>query len=193
MDPVDLPEAFKKATYKQEMPINWCPSLRLGCNEEVVNGGCERCGTEVEMRVKNQWMLRSPPTLALLDDLELVDFIDRFKVQQRNWIGRSEGAEIDFPVVGTSEKLRVFTTRPDTIFGATYMVISPEHPLIDRFKDRISNFAELMAYREQAKKKSDFERAELAKDKTGVEIKGLKALNPATGEEIRFGSLTMSS
>lgn len=176
----------KGLAYKQEMPINWCPSCKIGlANEEVVNGGCERCGTEVEMRVKNQWMLKiTAYAQRLLDDLELVDYIDRVKVQQRNWIGRSEGAEIDFPVVGTSEKLRVFTTRPDTIFGATYMVISPEHPLIDRFKDRISNFAELMAYREQAKKKSDFERAELAKDKTGVEIKGLKALNPATGEEI---------
>ncbi|HHT72272.1 MAG TPA: leucine--tRNA ligase [Firmicutes bacterium] len=176
----------KGLAYKQEMPINWCPSCKIGlANEEVVNGGCERCGSEVEMRVKNQWMLKiTAYAQRLIDDLELVDYIDRVKVQQRNWIGRSEGAEVDFPVVGTPHKLRVFTTRPDTIFGATYMVISPEHPLLDEFKEQISNYAELMAYRDQAKKKSDFERAELTKDKTGVEIKGLRALNPATGNEI---------
>ncbi|NLM53416.1 MAG: leucine--tRNA ligase [Firmicutes bacterium] len=176
----------KGLAYKQEMPINWCPSCKIGlANEEVVNGSCERCGSGVEMRVKNQWMLKiTAYAQRLIDDLELVDYIDRVKVQQRNWIGRSEGAEVDFAVVGTSRKLRVFTTRPDTLFGATYMVISPEHPLIEEFKDRISNYAELAAYREQAKRKSDFERAELTKDKTGVEIKGLSALNPVTGKEI---------
>jgi len=176
----------KGLAYKQEMPINWCPSCKIGlANEEVVGGCCERCGAEVEMRVKNQWMLRiTAYAERLIEDLDLVDYIDRVKVQQRNWIGRSEGAEIDFPVVGTPHKLRVFTTRPDTIFGATYMVISPEHPLIDEFKDKIANYSELIAYREQAKKKSDFERSQLTKDKTGVEIKGLRALNPATGKEI---------
>lgn len=172
--------------YKDEMPINWCPSCKVGlANEEVVNGGCERCGAEVETRVKNQWMLRITKYAdRLIDDLELVDYIDRVKTQQRNWIGRSEGAEIDFEVVGTDRKLRVFTTRPDTLFGATYMVISPEHPMIDEFKDRIENFDDVTAYREQAKKKSEFERAALSKDKTGVELKGLTAINPATGQEI---------
>ena len=172
--------------YKHEMPINWCPSCKIGlANEEVVNGGCERCGAEVETRIKNQWMLRITAYAdRLIDDLELVDFIDRVKVQQRNWIGRSEGAEIDFDVVDTDHKLRVFTTRPDTLFGATYMVISPEHPMIDELKDRIENLSDVMEYREKAKKKSEFERAALAKDKTGVELKGLKAINPATGQEI---------
>lgn len=176
----------KGLAYKQEMPINWCPSCKIGlANEEVVNGGCERCGSEVVTRVKNQWMLRiTAYAERLIEDLDLVDYIDRVKIQQRNWIGRSEGAEVDFEVAGTDEKLRVFTTRPDTLFGATYMVISPEHPLIDKFQDRIENFEDLMAYREVAKKKSDFERAELSKEKTGVEIKGLRAINPVTEQEI---------
>lgn len=176
----------KGLAYKQEMPINWCPSCKIGlANEEVVNGGCERCGSEVVTRVKNQWMLRiTAYAERLIEDLDLVDYIDRVKIQQRNWIGRSEGAEVDFEVAGTDEKLRVFTTRPDTLFGATYMVISPEHPLIDKFQDRIENFEDLMAYREVAKKKSDFERAELSKEKTGVEIKGLRAINPVTEREI---------
>ena len=172
--------------YKSEMPINWCPSCKCGlANEEVVDGKCERCGTEVTRRVKSQWMLRiTNYAQKLLDGLENVDFIDRVKVQQRNWIGRSEGAEVNFQLTPVDEKLRVFTTRPDTLFGATYMVISPEHPLIDKYKDQITNYADIIAYREAAAKKSDFERTEMAKDKTGVQIEGIRALNPVNGKEI---------
>ncbi len=172
--------------YKAEMPINWCPRCKIGlANEEVVGGMCERCGHEVTRRVKKQWMLRiTAYAQKLLDGLDDVDFIDRAKAQQRNWIGRSEGCELDFAVSGTGETLRVFTTRPDTLFGATYMVLSPEHPLIDRLTDRIENLDELRAYREQAAKKSDFERTEMQKEKTGVQIGGLSAVNPATGKEI---------
>ncbi len=171
--------------YKQEMPINWCTSCKVGlANEEVVGGNCERCGSEVVRRVKSQWMLRiTDYAQKLLDGLEDVDFIDRVKAQQRNWIGRSEGAEVDF-AISTGEKLRVFTTRPDTLFGATYMVMSPEHPLIESHKDLIKNFDEITAYRDAAAKKSDFERTELAKDKTGVAIEGITATNPVTGKPI---------
>ncbi|MDI9520867.1 MAG: leucine--tRNA ligase [Bacillota bacterium] len=172
--------------YKAEMPINWCPSCKVGlANEEVVGGACERCGHEVTRRVKNQWMLAiTKYAQKLLDGLDTVDFIDRVKAQQRNWIGRSEGAEVDFMIAGTQEKLRVFTTRPDTLFGATYMVLSPEHPFLEKFKDRILNNEELREYAQKAALKNDFERTELQKDKTGVEIKGLYAINPATGKEI---------
>ena len=172
--------------YKNEMPINWCPSCTCGlANEEVVEGKCERCGSEVVRRVKNQWMLRiTAYAQKLLDGLEHVDFIDRVKTQQRNWIGRSEGAEVDFQLTPVPEKLRVYTTRPDTLFGATYMVISPEHPLIDKYKDQITNYDALLAYREAAAKKSDFERTEMAKDKTGVQIEGIRAINPVNGREI---------
>ena len=172
--------------YKAEMPINWCVSCKCGlANEEVVGGVCERCGSEVVRKVKSQWMLKiTDYAQKLLDGLDGLDFIDRVKAQQRNWIGRSEGAEVDFAIPGTGQKLRVFTTRPDTLFGATYMVISPEHPLIDEEAGRINNLDEVLAYREQAAHKSDFERTEMQKDKTGVEIKGLTALNPATGREI---------
>ena len=172
--------------YKNEMPINWCPSCKCGlANEEVVDGKCERCGSEVVRRVKNQWMLRiTAYAQKLLDGLEHVDFIDRVKTQQRNWIGRSEGAEVDFQLTPVPEKLRVYTTRPDTLFGATYMVISPEHPLIDKYKDQITNYDALLAYREAAAKKSDFERTEMAKDKTGVQIEGIRAINPVNGREI---------
>ena len=172
--------------YKNEMPINWCPSCKCGlANEEVVEGKCERCGSEVVRRVKNQWMLRiTAYAQKLLDGLEHVDFIDRVKTQQRNWIGRSEGAEVDFQLTPVPEKLRVYTTRPDTLFGATYMVISPEHPLIDKYKDQITNYDALLAYREAAAKKSDFERTEMAKDKTGVQIEGIRAINPVNGREI---------
>ena len=172
--------------YKNEMPINWCPSCKCGlANEEVVEGKCERCGSEVVRRVKNQWMLRiTAYAQKLLDGLDNVDFIDRVKVQQRNWIGRSEGAEVDFRIAGKDEKLRVYTTRPDTLFGATYMVVSPEHPMIEKYKADIHNFDEIMAYRAEAAKKSDFERTELNKDKTGVQIDGLKAVNPVNGREI---------
>ena len=172
--------------YKAEMPINWCPSCKIGlANEEAVGGICERCGHEVTRRVKNQWMLAiTRYAQRLLDGLENVDFIERVKAQQRNWIGRSEGCEAEFMIAGTGEKLRVFTTRPDTMFGATYMVLSPEHPIIELLGEKITNLSELREYREQAARKSDFERTEMQKDKTGVEVKGLRAVNPATGQEI---------
>ena len=171
--------------YKSEMPINWCTSCKVGlANEEVVSGVCERCGGEVVRKVKSQWMLRiTAYAQKLLDGLDEVNFIEKVATQQRNWIGRSEGAEVDFTLT-TGDKLRVFTTRPDTLFGATYMVISPEHPLVEKYKDRIANYDEIAAYREAAARKSDFERTELNKDKTGVEIKGLRAINPVTGTEI---------
>ncbi len=176
----------KGLAYKNEMPINWCPSCKCGlANEEVVDGKCERCGAEVVRKVKNQWMLRiTAYAQKLLDGLENVDFIDRVKTQQRNWIGRSEGAEVDFQLTPIPEKLRVYTTQPDTLFGATYMVISPEHPLIEKYKDQITNYDALLAYREAAAKKSDFERTEMAKDKTGVQIEGFRAINPINGKEI---------
>ena len=172
--------------YKNEMPINWCPDCKCGlANEEVVDGKCERCSAQVIRKVKNQWMLRiTKYAQKLLDGLEGIDFIDRVKTQQRNWIGRSEGAEVDFCLSPIDEKLRVYTTRPDTLYGATYMVISPEHPLIDKNKAIITNYADLLAYRETASKKSDFERTELAKDKTGVQIDGICAINPVNGKEI---------
>ena len=172
--------------YKQEMPINWCTSCKVGlANEEVVGGVCERCGGEVVRKVKSQWMLRiTEYAQKLLDGLDDVDFIEKVKIQQRNWIGRSEGAEVDFHIAGKDEVLRVFTTRPDTLFGATYMVLSPEHPLIDKYKDDIHNYTEVTEYREQAAKKSDFERTEMNKDKTGVELDGVYAVNPATGKDI---------
>ena len=171
--------------YKAEMPINWCTSCKVGlANEEVVNGVCERCGGEVVRRVKSQWMLKiTDYAQKLLDGLEQVDFIDRVKTQQRNWIGRSEGAEVDF-TLSTGDKLRVYTTRPDTLFGATYMVMSPEHPLLERRKAQIANYDAIVAYREAAARKSDFERTELNKDKTGVAIEGITATNPVTGAQI---------
>ena len=171
--------------YKAEMPINWCTSCKVGlANEEVVNGVCERCGGEVVRRVKSQWMLKiTDYAQKLLDGLEQVDFIDRVKTQQRNWIGRSEGAEVDF-TLSTGDKLRVYTTRPDTLFGATYMVMSPEHPLIDQHREQIANYDAIAAYREAAARKSDFERTELNKDKTGVAIEGITATNPVTGAQI---------
>lgn len=176
----------KGLAYKAEIPINWCTSCKIGlANEEVVGGVCERCGAEVVRKVKSQWMLRiTAYAQRLLDDLETVDYIERVKVQQRNWIGRSEGAEVDFAISGTGKSIAVFTTRPDTLFGATYMVLSPEHPLIDEEKAKIRNFGDVVAYRDTAAQKSDFERTEVAKDKTGVPLEGLMAVNPATGKEI---------
>ncbi len=170
--------------YKTEMSVNWCPSCKVGlANEEVVDGCCERCGTQVEHRMKSQWMLKiTEYAQKLIDGLEDVNYIERVKVQQTNWIGRSEGAEVDFKVNG--ETVTVYTTRPDTLFGATYMVMSPEHPLIDSWKDQIANFDEVVKYREFARSKSDFERTELAKEKTGVCLEGIKAINPVTGTEI---------
>ncbi|MFY9613098.1 MAG: leucine--tRNA ligase [Tissierellaceae bacterium] len=172
--------------YKKEMPINWCTSCKIGlANEEVVNNACERCGGEVVQKVKNQWMLKiTEYGDRLIDDLDTVDFIDRVKLQQTNWIGRSNGMEIDFQVAGKEDKLRVFTTRPDTIFGSTYMVIAVEHPLIEKYKDEIENFHEIVEYRGEVSKKSEIERTDLSKEKTGIEIKGLTAINPATGKEI---------
>ena len=172
--------------YKSEMPVNWCPSCKCGlANEEVVQGKCERCGAEVIRRVKSQWMLKiTKYAQKLLDGLDDVDFIEKVKVQQRNWIGRSEGAEVDFKIADSDMKLRVYTTRPDTLFGATYMVVAPEHAAVDALKDRITNWDDVIAYREAAARKSEFERTELAKDKTGVELKGIRAINPVNGKDI---------
>lgn len=172
--------------YKKEMPINWCPSCKVGLsNEEVVGGKCERCGEEVVRRVKSQWMLKITEYAdRLIEDLDDLDFIDRVVTQQKNWIGRSEGASINFSLKDFDEQLEVFTTRPDTIYGATYMVIAPEHPLIEKHADKIENLDEINAYKEECSKKSDFERTELEKDKSGVEIKGIKAINPLTNKEI---------
>ena len=178
---------FKEGlAYKTEMPINWCTSCKVGlANEEVVNGVCERCGAPVVRKVKSQWMLKITEYAdKLLEGLNDVDYIERVKVSQRNWIGKSQGAEVDFPIAGKDEKLTVYTTRPDTLFGATYMVVSPEHPILDKYKDEIKNWEEITAYREQAARKSDFERSELAKEKTGVEIDGLKAIDPVNDQEI---------
>lgn len=176
----------KGLAYKKEFPINWCPSCKVGlANEEVVGGGCERCGSIVEQKVKNQWMLKiTEYAERLINDLDLVNYIERVKIQQKNWIGRSEGAEVDFKVKGSDDVFRVFTTRPDTLYGATYMVMSPEHPYIEKYKAEIENMDALVEYRVNASKKSEFERTELAKDKTGVEVKGLTAINPVTGHEI---------
>ena len=172
--------------YKAEMPINWCTSCKVGlANEEVVNGHCERCGAEVIRKVKSQWMLKITEYAdKLLEGLDHVDYIERVKVSQKNWIGRSTGAEVDFPIAGKEDKLRIYTTRPDTLFGVTYMVISPEHPYIEKFASEIKNLDEVKAYQEQAARKSDFERSELAKEKTGVKIDGLTAVNPVNGKEI---------
>lgn len=172
--------------YKKEMPINWCTSCKVGlANEEVVNGVCERCGSEVVRKVKSEWMLKITDYAdKLIEGLDSVDYIERVKVSQKNWIGRSEGAEVDFQLKDKEDKLRVYTTRPDTLFGATYMVVSPEHPYIDKYKDCITNWDEIAAYREEAAKKSDFERTELAKDKTGVVLGGITAINPVNGKEI---------
>ena len=171
--------------YKNEMPINWCVSCKCGLsNEEVVGGVCERCGSAVVRKVKSQWMLRiTAYAQKLLDGLDDVDFIEKVKVQQKNWIGRSEGAEVDFNLT-SGDVLRVYTTRPDTLFGATYMVVSPEHPLIESRRDLLANYAEVAAYRDAAARKSDFERTEMNKDKTGVAIQGVRAINPATGNEM---------
>ncbi len=172
--------------YKTKMPINWCTSCKVGlANEEVVNGVCERCGSEVVRKVKSQWMLKITDYAdKLLDGLDGVDYIERVKVSQKNWIGKSTGAEVDFILKGKEDKLTIYTTRADTLFGVTYMVMSPEHPFIDKYKEDIKNFEEVAAYREMAARKSDFERTEIAKDKTGVMLNGLTAVNPVNGKEI---------
>ncbi|MBR3325014.1 MAG: leucine--tRNA ligase [Clostridia bacterium] len=180
-------QLYKKGlAYKTTMPINFCTGCKVGlANEEVVNGVCERCGSPVVQKEKSEWMLKiTEYAQRLIDDLKDVDFLEKIKTQEINWIGRSEGAEAEFKIAGTEDTLNVYTTRPDTMFGATYMVIAPEHKLIEKYKDRISNIDEVEDYKKQASLKSDFERSEINKDKTGVEIKGLKAINPANGEEI---------
>lgn len=178
---------FKKGlAYKATMPINFCTSCKVGlANEEVVNGVCERCGSEVIQKEKSEWMLKiTDYAQRLIDDLDDVNYLEKIKVQQRNWIGRSEGAEVKFKIANSNEELIVYTTRPDTLFGATYMVIAPEHSLIKKFADKIENLDEVKEYQNKAALKSDFERSEINKDKTGVEIKGIKAINPLTNTEI---------
>ena len=172
--------------YKATMPINFCTGCKVGlANEEVVNGVCERCGSPVVQKEKSQWMLKiTKYAQRLVDDLDDVDFLEKIKTQQRNWIGRSEGAEVKFKISGTDEELLVYTTRPDTIFGATYMVIAPEHQLIEKLANKITNLEEVENYKKQSALKSDFERGEMNKEKTGVEIKGIKAINPLTKKEI---------
>ena len=171
--------------YKQEMPINWCTGCKVGLsNEEVVNGVCERCGSEVVQKRKSQWMLKiTEYAQRLIDDLDDVNYLEKIKTQQKNWIGRSEGAEVKFKL-STGDEMVVYTTRADTLFGATYTVMSPEHPLIEKMKDSITNYDEVLAYKAEAAKKSEFERTELAKDKTGVKLEGIYAVNPANGAQL---------
>ena len=179
-------QLFKNGlAYKKEMSVNWCTSCKcVLANEEVVNGVCERCGSEVIHKVKSQWMLKiTAYAQRLIDDLDLVDYPDRVKTQQKNWIGRSEGAEVDFTTTA-GDKLTVYTTRPDTLYGATYMVVSPEHPFIEKWADQLQNLDAVRAYQAEAAKKSDFERTEVAKDKTGVRLEGVEAINPLTGTTI---------
>lgn len=179
-------QLFKKGlAYKKEMAVNWCTSCKcVLANEEVVNGVCERCGSEVIRKNKSQWMLKiTEYAQRLIDDLDDVDYIDRVKSQQRHWIGRSTGAEVDFTTT-EGDTLTVYTTRPDTLFGATYMVISPEHPMIEKWADKLSNIDAVRAYRDEAAHKSDFERTELVKDKTGVKLEGVRAINPVNDTEI---------
>ena len=180
-------QLYKKGlAYKTTMPINFCTGCKVGlANEEVVNGVCERCGSPVVQKEKSQWMLKiTEYAQRLIDDLDDVDYLDKIKAQQKNWIGRSEGAEVQFKIEGTDKTLTVYTTRPDTLFGATYMVVAPEHHIIEELQDKITNMDEINQYKYQASLKSDFERAELNKEKTGCEIKGIKAINPLTGKEI---------
>ena len=180
-------QLFKKGlAYKTTMPINFCTGCKVGlANEEVVNGVCERCGSEVVQKEKSQWMLKiTEYAQRLIDDLDDLDFLDKIKTQQKNWIGRSEGAEVIFKVANSEETLKVYTTRPDTLFGATYMVVAPEHDIIKNLEEKIININEVKEYQHKASLKSDFERSEINKDKTGVELKGIKAINPLTNKEI---------
>ncbi len=179
-------QMFKKGlAYKTTMPVNWCTSCKcVLANEEVVNGVCERCGSEVIRKEKSQWMLAiTKYAQRLIDDLDDLDYIERVKIQQKNWIGRSTGAELRFDT-NTGDKVSVYTTRPDTLFGVTYVVISPEHPLLEKWQGRIKNWDEIAAYKEAASHKSDFERGELNKDKTGVRLEGIEVMNPATGKAV---------
>ena len=180
-------QLFKKGlAYKATMPINFCTGCKVGlANEEVVNGVCERCGSEVVQKEKSQWMLKiTEYAEKLINDLDDLDFLDKIKTQQKNWIGRSEGAEVIFKIANSEESLKVYTTRPDTLFGATYMVVAPEHDIIKKLEEKIVNIDELKEYQHKASLKSDFERSEINKDKTGVELKGIKAINPLTNKEI---------
>ncbi len=176
----------KGLAYKAEIPINFCTSCKVGlANEEVVDGVCERCGGEVVRMVRSQWMLKiTAYAQRLIDDLDTVDYLEKIKAQQINWIGRSEGALVNFKIADSDEMLKVFTTRPDTLFGATYMVVSPEHPMIEQYADKITNLDDVRAYQKAAAIKSDFERSELVKDKTGVPLGGLYAINPVNDEKI---------
>ena len=191
-------QLFKNGlAYKKEMSVNWCTSCKcVLANEEVVNGVCERCGSEVIHKVKSQWMLKiTAYAQRLIDDLDLVDYPDRVKTQQKNWIGRSEGAEVDFNTTA-GDKLTVYTTRPDTLYGATYMVVSPEHPFIEKWADQLQNLDAVRAYQAEAAKKSDFERTEVAKDKTGVRLEGVEAIrawlkaNHCEMRDLRFKKVT---
>src|SRR5574344_1388640 len=172
--------------YKTTMPINFCTGCKVGlANEAVVNSVCERCGSPVVQKEKSEWMLKiTEYAQRLIDDLDDVDYIEKIKIQQKNWIGRSEGAEVKFKITNSDETITVYTTRPDTLFGATYMVVAPEHNIIKTLESKITNLNELKEYQEKASLKSDFERAEINKDKTGVEIKGIKAINPVNNKEI---------
>jgi leucyl-tRNA synthetase len=179
-------QLYKKGlAYKATMPVNWCTSCKcVLANEEVVNGVCERCGSEVVQKEKSQWMLKiTAYAQRLIDDLDEVDYLDRVKIQQRNWIGRSTGAEVDFDTTA-GDKMKIFTTRCDTLFGATYMVMAPEHALVEKWMPLLKNADEVRAYQEAAARKSEFERTELVKDKTGVRLDGVRAINPVNGQEI---------
>ena len=179
--------------YKTSMPVNWCTSCKcVLANEEVVNGVCERCGAPVVRKEKSQWMLKiTEYAERLIDDLDEVDYIERVKIQQKNWIGRSVGAEVSFGTTA-GEPLLVFTTRPDTLFGVTYMVMSPEHELLKKWEDKLTNIDAVRAYQEAAARKSDFERTELAREKTGVKLEGVAASTPSPAAKFRFSSLTTS-
>ena len=180
-------QLYKKGlAYKARSIINWCPKDKIGlANEEVVNGCCERCGTEVVKKEKEQWMLAITKYADRLDsDLDKVDYLEKIKIQQRNWIGKSEGSEIDFKIKNTNESVKIFTTRADTLFGVTYLVLAPEHELIQKIKSNIKNLSEVEKYIQGIKNKSELDRTSDEKEKTGIEVKGLKAINPANGEEI---------
>jgi len=180
-------QMYKKGlAYKSEMPINWCPNCKIGlANEEVINGKCERCGAETERRLKKQWMLGITKYADRLDkDLDLVDYPERIKIQQRNWIGRSEGSEIEFKIKNSNQKIKVFTTRADTLFGVTYVVLAPEHELLNKLKSQVSNFFEVEEYIKKIKNKTEIERTDEKKEKTGVELKGIKVINTVNNEEI---------
>jgi leucyl-tRNA synthetase len=176
----------KGLAYKATMPINYCTGCKVGlANEEVVGGVCERCGSEVVQKEKSQWMLKiTEYAERLINDLDDLDYIEKVKIQQKNWIGRSEGAEVNFKISGSDDVITVYTTRPDTLFGATYMVLSPEHEYVEKYKDSIKNFDEVKKYKEQAARKTEFERTELSKEKTGVPLEGLSAVNPVNGKQI---------